>query len=62
MKKDVGKSLKEAFILGFAGWYLRMKYWKARIDAWERGEVSGYWKAEKRRRRKKYYWWEKVER
>jgi hypothetical protein len=58
MKKDIKRELVDAFLLGFAGWYWRMKYWKKRVEMWEKGEDWRYWKAKRRRRDKKFYWWE----
>jgi hypothetical protein len=62
MKKDIKKELIDAFLLGFAGWYWRMKYWKKRVEAWEKGEEWRYWKAKERRKKSKSFWWEKFER
>ena len=61
MKKDLKKDLIDAFLLGFAGWYWRMKYWKKRVDMWEKGEYWNYGRAKKRGGAKKLYWWERFE-
>jgi len=58
MKDDIDRKLKDAFILGFAGWYLRLKYWKKRVEEYEEGRAWRYWKAGGKRRGKKFYWWE----
>ena len=62
MKKDIKKELIDAFLLGFAGWYWRMKYWKKRTEMWEEREVWKYWKAREGRKKSKKYWWSDFER
>jgi hypothetical protein len=61
MKKDLKKDLIDAFLLGFAGWYWRMKWWKKRMDMWEKGEYWKYWGEKKGKRYGKRVWWEKIE-
>jgi len=56
-EKDI-KEIADAFLLGVFGSLWRAKYWKKRVEMWEKGEDWRYWKAKRRRRDKKFYWWE----
>jgi hypothetical protein len=61
MKEEDLKEIEDAILVGFAGWYLRMKWWKKRMEIWEKRENWRYWSKGEGKRHSKKYWWENFE-